>query len=156
MVQPSWISPIDINVTKPRLEEQNSLVPICKMIISIHYCCKNKIVWFLFAKWLLAFIIVIRYEVHDQYRDSMIKFYRVQCDWPWFGITSWSWYTRCTINLHSGSDPIEHDMVVENFNVKEITFLQLKKTLSKPRFSFSGRDRGFRNHGLKTQALDFE
>ena len=28
MEQPSWISPIDINVTKPRLEEQNSLVPI--------------------------------------------------------------------------------------------------------------------------------
>ena len=25
------------NVTKTRLEEQNSLVPICKMIFSIHY-----------------------------------------------------------------------------------------------------------------------
>ena len=30
MVQPSWLFPIDINVTKPRLEEQNSLVPISK------------------------------------------------------------------------------------------------------------------------------
>ena len=38
MVQPSWTFPIDINVTKPSLEEQNSLVPSCKMIISVHYC----------------------------------------------------------------------------------------------------------------------
>ena len=29
---------IDISVTEPSLEEQNSLVPICKMIITIFYC----------------------------------------------------------------------------------------------------------------------
>ena len=32
-----WSKP-DINVTKPRLKEQNSLVPNYKRIISIHYC----------------------------------------------------------------------------------------------------------------------
>ena len=32
----------------------------------------NKIVWFLFSKWLLAFIIVIRYEEHDQDGGSML------------------------------------------------------------------------------------
>ena len=54
--QPSWISPTDINVTKPRREEHSSLVPIRKMII-------------------LAFIIVIRYEERDQDGGSMIKVY---------------------------------------------------------------------------------
>ena len=44
---------------------------------------KNKIVWFLFAKWLLAFIIVIRYEEHDQDGGSMIKVYWAQFD-PFF------------------------------------------------------------------------
>ena len=44
-VQPSLISSIDINVTKPRLVEQNSLVPNCKMIISIHYCCSIRGTW---------------------------------------------------------------------------------------------------------------
>ena len=34
----------------------------------------NKIVWFLIAKWLLAFIIVIPYEAHDQDGGSMIKY----------------------------------------------------------------------------------
>ena len=38
MVQPSLISPNHINVTKPRLEEQTSLLPKCKMNINIHYC----------------------------------------------------------------------------------------------------------------------
>ena len=57
MVQPSRISPIDLSVTKPRLQK------------------KNRIVWILFAKWLLAFIIVIRYEEHDQDGDSMIRAY---------------------------------------------------------------------------------
>ena len=56
MVQPSSLFPIDFNVTKPRLEEQNSLVPICKMII-------------------VAFIIVIPYEGHDQDGGSMINVY---------------------------------------------------------------------------------
>ena len=41
MVQPSWISPNGINVTKPRLEEHNNLVPTCKMIISIHFFLFN-------------------------------------------------------------------------------------------------------------------
>ena len=54
-VQPSWISLIDINLTKPSW--------------------KNKIVWFLFSKWLLAFIIVIRYKEYDQDGGSMIKVY---------------------------------------------------------------------------------
>ena len=30
--------PIDSNVTKPRLEKQTSLVHICEVIVSIHYC----------------------------------------------------------------------------------------------------------------------
>ena len=34
----TWCSHVEVNVTKPRLEEQNSLVPICKMIIIIHNC----------------------------------------------------------------------------------------------------------------------
>ena len=38
----SWCSHLEflplINVTKPRMEEQNSLVPICKITISIRYC----------------------------------------------------------------------------------------------------------------------
>ena len=55
MVQPSWNSPIYINVTKPRLEEQNNLVPICKMIISTHNCYTIR--------------------EHDQDGGSMIKIY---------------------------------------------------------------------------------
>ena len=47
----------DTNDTKPSLEEQNSLVPI----------------WFQIAKWLLAFIIVIRYEEVDQDVGIMMK-----------------------------------------------------------------------------------
>ena len=55
MVQPTWNSPIDINVIKQRLEEQNSLFPIWKMISVL--------------------IIVIQYEEHDQDGGSMIKVY---------------------------------------------------------------------------------
>ena len=41
----------------------------------------NKIAWFQFAKWLLAFIIVIQYdEEHDQDGGSIIKV----CNKPWF------------------------------------------------------------------------
>ena len=36
---------------------------------------KNKIVWFLIARWLWACIVVIRYEEHDQDGDSIIKVY---------------------------------------------------------------------------------
>ena len=73
MVYPSWISPIDINVTKPRLEEQNSLVPICK--------------------GLLASIIVIRYEEHDQDGGSMINVYHIhlylkRAHWTQYSATS--------------------------------------------------------------------
>ena len=57
MVQPSLISPIYVNVTKPRLAG------------------RTKIVWFLFAKLLLAFIVVIRYEEHDKDGGSTIKVY---------------------------------------------------------------------------------
>ena len=38
----------------------------------------NKIVWFLIAKYLLAFIIVIRYKEHDKDGGSMSKFYYTQ------------------------------------------------------------------------------
>ena len=48
MVQTSWISPIDVNVTKPRLEEQNSLVPNCKMIITIRY---HYSIWGTWPRW---------------------------------------------------------------------------------------------------------
>ena len=44
-MQPSWISAIDIKVTKPRLEEQKILVLIFKMIISIHYCYLIRGTW---------------------------------------------------------------------------------------------------------------
>ena len=37
---------------------------------------KNKIVWFLIARWLLACIIVFQYEEHDQDGGSMIMVYR--------------------------------------------------------------------------------
>ena len=47
MVQPSRISPIDLSVTKPRLQKkkQNSLDPICKMVTSIHYCYSIRGTW---------------------------------------------------------------------------------------------------------------
>ena len=40
-VQQSCISPVYINVTKPRLEEQTSPVPNCKMIITINLLLFN-------------------------------------------------------------------------------------------------------------------
>ena len=57
----SWCSHLeflqsDINVTKPRLEEQTSLVPNCKMTISMHYCYSI--------------------QEHDQNGGSMIKLYQ--------------------------------------------------------------------------------
>ena len=47
-VQPSWISPIGINVTKPMLEEQMSLVPNFKTIESIHLCYSIRETW---SRW---------------------------------------------------------------------------------------------------------
>ena len=39
---------------------------------------KNEIGWFLFAKWLVAFIIVIQYEEHNQDGGSMLKVYTTE------------------------------------------------------------------------------
>jgi len=57
MVQPSWFSTIQINVTKPRLA--------------------GRIVWFLFVQWIVAFVTAIGYREHDQDGSSMIKVYYV-------------------------------------------------------------------------------
>ena len=50
-----WGFRIEFNDTKRRLQEQNSLVPICTIIFSNHYCYLIK--------------------VHDKDGGSMIKFY---------------------------------------------------------------------------------
>ena len=39
---------MDINAPKARLKKQTSLVPICKMIISIHYCY---LIWGTWPRW---------------------------------------------------------------------------------------------------------
>ena len=52
-VRPSWFSPIQISITKPRLEGQ--------------------IVWFLCVQWLLALVTATGYREHDQDGGSMIK-----------------------------------------------------------------------------------
>ena len=61
--------------------QPSGVLPLISMLPNRGW--KNNIVWFLFAKWLLAFIIAIRYKVHDQDGCSMMKVYcyqrRFQC-----------------------------------------------------------------------------
>ena len=106
MVQPSWISLIDINVTKPKLEEHKSLVPNCRMIFSMHYCCSIRGTW-------------PRWRQHDDgllYARGLMRVGRnVRVLWQWRAVTFHSVFDSLFVN----NAPLHSSYVsIHSFNIK--------------------------------------